>query len=847
MNDFRFALRQLRKSPGFTSLATITLALGIGVNSAIFALINGVVLRSTIPLRPDEVVNVFTVRQNASHDYRQFSHTEYRELRENSDDIFADVAALEFAVAGIGQDQNMRRSFAFLTSENFFSLMGVRPVSGRFYNAEECRPNANVSVVVASYPFWKRMGGRQDFVGSKLQINGQPYTVIGITPDGFSGVSALVAPDVWLPLGVRSQLGSAFGDSESLHDLAQPKNYALNVMARLQSGLNIDAAKSRLAVLGQRLTAIQPSDTDGTREAQIQKPSRFSISTTPQDDGPVTLVGTLLMGMAGAVLIIASLNLANMLLARGTTRAKEIAVRLALGASRWRIVRQLLCEGLLLAICGGVVGLVLSVWCNDLLLHSLARLLGSVSFSFVVNLRPDATVLAVTFLFCVLATLLFSLGPALKTSKADLVHDLKQQMGEPTRTGRFNRFFAPRHISVMAQIALSLMLLFSAGLFFRGALKASGLNPGFEAAGDLVTEFDFSLVKKDPAEARRLIFAAIQRARDLPGVQTAAVGTMLPYGNFTTTRRVMSAREAMPTDSKSPDPGAGALYTATTPGYFDALGVKLLLGRDFTQAEAENKNMPRVAIIDDEMAKKLFPNTDAIGQHIRYTQPPQDGSPGGDMEVIGIVNSHRHDIQTDTLNCRVFVPLAQGYNGNVYLHVRFATKDRHSLIALIPTLRQTLRDIDPDLPILSIAPFSDLMEKGVGLWVVRLGAILFGVFGGIAVLLAVVGVYGVKAYAVACRTREIGIRMALGAHRRDVFALIMRQGVMQTALAVAVGVLLSLAAGRVLAQILYEVSPSDPFALLVSSVMLAAAALLACFLPARRATLVDPIQALRTE
>ena len=847
MNDFRFALRQLRKSPGFTSLAIITLALGIGVNSAIFALINGVVLRSTIPLRPDEVVNVFTVRQNASHDYRQFSHTEYRELRENSDDIFADVAALEFAVAGIGQDQNMRRSFAFLTSENFFSLMGVRPVSGRFYNAEECRPNANVSVVVASYPFWKRMGGRQDFVGSKLQINGQPYTVIGITPDGFSGVSALVAPDVWLPLGVRSQLGSAFGDSESLHDLAQPKNYALNVMARLQSGLNIDAAKSRLAVLGQRLTAIQPSDTDGAREAQIQKPSRFSISTTPQDDGPVTLVGTLLMGMAGAVLIIASLNLANMLLARGTTRAKEIAVRLALGASRWRIVRQLLCEGLLLAICGGVVGLVLSVWCNDLLLHSLARLLGSVSFSFVVNLRPDATVLAVTFLFCVLATLLFSLGPALKTSKADLVHGLKQQMGEPTRTGRFNRFFAPRHISVMAQIALSLMLLFSAGLFFRGALKASGLNPGFEAAGDLVTEFDFSLVKKDPAEARRLIFAAIQRARDLPGVQTAAVGTMLPYGNFTTTRRVMSAREAMPTDPKAPDPGAGALYTATTPGYFDALGVKLLLGRDFTQAEAENKNMPRVAIIDDEMAKKLFPNTDAIGQHIRYTQPPQDGSPGGDMEVIGIVNSHRHDIQTDTLNCRVFVPLAQGYNGNVYLHVRFATKDRHSLIALIPTLRQTLRDIDPDLPILSIAPFSDLMEKGVGLWVVRLGAILFGVFGGIAVLLAVVGVYGVKAYAVACRTREIGIRMALGAHRRDVFALIMRQGVMQTALAVAVGVLLSLAAGRVLAQILYEVSPSDPFALLVSSAMLAAAALLACFLPARRATLVDPIQALRTE
>jgi len=846
LNDIRFALRQLRKSPGFTSLAVITLALAIGVNSAIFALINGVLLHFTIPLRPHEVVNLFTARQNASHDYRPFSHTEYRELRANGGDFFADVAALEFAVAGIGQDQDIRRSFAFLTSENFFSLMGVHPLIGRFYNADECRPDANTPVVVASYAFWKRMGGRQDFVGSNLQINGQSYTVIGITPDGFSGVSAVVAPDVWLPLGVHSRLGSAFSDSETLHDLAEPKSYALNLTARLRPGLNIETAKGRLPILAKRFNAIQPSDAEGARDLQIQTPSRFSISTTPVDDGPITLIGTLIMCMAGAVLIIASLNLANMLLARSTARAKEIAVRLALGASRWRIVRQLLCEGLLLAICGGAVGLVVSVWFNDLLLHSLAQLIGSVNFSLVVNLRPDAMVLAATFLFCLLATLLFSLGPALKTSKADLVHDLKQQVGEPTRTGRFSRFFAPRHVSIMAQIALSLMLLFSAGLFFRGALKASSVNPGFQPAGDLVTEFDFSLVRKDPLEARRLMFAFTQRARELPGVQTAALGTLLPYGNFTTTRRIMSAREALPTDPKAPDPGAGALYTATTPGYFDAIGVKILRGRDFTQAEAENKNMPRVAIIDQEMAKKLFPHADAIGQHIRYTQPPNDGSPN-DMEVVGVVKSHRHDVQTDTLNRRLFVPLAQGYSGNVYLHVRFSTKDRHALVGLIPTLRQTLRNIDSDLPILSIAPFSDLLEKSVGLWVVRLGAELFGVFGGIALLLAVVGVYGVKAYAVACRTREIGIRMALGAHRRDVFGLIMRQGAMQTALAVAVGLLFSLAAGRILAQILYEVSPSDPLALLAASVILAAAALLACFLPARRATLVDPIQALRTE
>src|SRR5216110_3633723 len=263
MNDFRFALRQLCKSPGFASVAIITLALGIGVNSAIFALVNGVVLRPMVPLRPAEVVNIFTARQNTNHDYRQFSHTEYRDLRENGADLFTDVAALEFAVAGIGRDHEMRRSFAFLTSENYFSMMGVQPYRGRFYSAEECKPNANIAVVVASYGFWKRQGSRNDFVGSTLQINGQPYTVIGIAPEGFSGANVLIAPDIWVPIGVRSQLGSAFGDSETMHDLENPKNYAFNLTGRMSSGLTIETAKSRLPVLAQRLSAIQPAGSEG--------------------------------------------------------------------------------------------------------------------------------------------------------------------------------------------------------------------------------------------------------------------------------------------------------------------------------------------------------------------------------------------------------------------------------------------------------------------------------------------------------------------------------------------------------------------------------------------------------
>jgi putative ABC transport system permease protein len=847
IQDFRFAFRQLIKTPGFTAIAVLTLAVAIGVNSAIFALVNSVILRPVVPLRPAEVVNVFTAREGAAHDYRPFSYNEFSALRENSD-VFADVAAMGFGLAGIGREEGMRRSFVFLTSSNFFSLMGVKPAVGRFYDAAECRPDANIPVVVASYPYWKKLGGRADLMGKPLTVNGQTYTLIGVTPDGFAGTNALLAPDLWLPLGMYSQLGSAFSDTSGKMELTAPKNYTLNLVARMSPGLTIDSTKPRLPALAKRLSAIQPSDSTGARGLQIQKPSRFSISTTPSDDGPVGLIGVLLLAMAGAVLLIACLNLANMLLARGANRSKEIALRLALGASRWRIVRQLLCEGMFLALAGGALGLFISLWSNGLLLGSLGSLFGAMNFSIVVHLRPDLTVLAITFLICLVATILFSLGPALKASRADLVNDLKQQVGEPAHVGRLNRFFAPRHLLVMAQIALSLTLLFSAGLFFRGALKAGGFNPGFDRHGAISAEMDFTLGRQDEEAARRTMFAAVHRVRTLPGVRAAALTTMLPYGNLTNARRVMRLDEAAvaKTDPNAPEPGASGLFTAVTPGWFDAIGVRLLRGRDFTDTEAENKDSPKVLIIDETMAKKLFPNRDALGQHLRYTLPPSDGSPN-DFTIVGIVSEHRHEVLDSEVPRRVFAPLAQAYSGGVILQVRLARDDRAVVAAMIPTIRQTLQGVDPAMPILRIEPFENIVEKNVGLWAIRFAAILFGIFGGIALLLAVVGVYGVKAYAVARRTREIGIRMALGADRGDVFALIMKQGALQTAFALGIGLLLALGLGRVLAQMLYQVSPSDPVALLASSVMLGSAALLACFLPARRAMRVTPMTALRTE
>ncbi|MGH7938139.1 MAG: FtsX-like permease family protein, partial [Bryobacteraceae bacterium] len=343
-------------------------------------------------------------------------------------------------------------------------------------------------------------------------------------------------------------------------------------------------------------------------------------------------------------------------------------------------------------------------------------------------------------------------------------------------------------------------------------------------------------------------FAVLHRVQELPGVKTAALTTMLPYGNITNARRIMRLDEAAlaKTDPKAASAGVGGLFTAITPGWYGAIGVRILRGRNFTENEAEHKGGPKVMMIDETMAKKLFPKSDALGQHVRYTTAPADGSPN-DFTIVGIVAKHRHEVLGGEIRSRIFVPLAQAYNGGVTLQVRLNRDDRAAVAAMIPTVRQTLREIDPAMPVLRIEPFENIVDKNVGLWAVRFGAVLFGIFGGIALLLAVVGVYGVKAYAVARRTREIGIRMALGADRRDVFALIMKQGALQTAFALGIGLLLALALGRVLAQMLYQVSPMDPIALITSSLLLGAAALLACFLPARRAMRVSPMTALRTE
>ncbi len=844
MNDLKFALRQLAKSPGFTAVAVLTLALAIGVNSSVLSIVNGVMLRPTISHDRGQIVDVFTGRQQAARDFRQFSHEEFTALRSEGP-VFADLAAIAFGQVGLSRDDAVRRSFAFMVSENYFDLRGVQPLAGRFFSATESQPNANIPVAVASHALWQRYGGRPDFVGSTLRVNDRATTIIGIAPAGFGNGNALVAPELWLPLGTY-RVFAAFSDNPALADLSHPRNFTLNLVGRLHPDLTAEGAALRLPDYAARINALHPDEASGPRDIVLNPPARFSISTSPENEDGMGAVSTLLLAMSGAVLLIASLNLANMLLARGTARSREIAIRLSLGATRARVIRQLLVEGLLLALAGGTGGLLLSLWTGDLTVRSMAGLFGSMNFSLIVDLTPDFTVVATTFLLCLVATLVFSLGPALRSTRLNLVEDLKQQAGDPAMHGRWNRFFAPRHCLVMAQVSLSLMLLFGAGLFTRAALKASGLDFGFDPRHSAVAELDYSLGDLNQASSQDLYRRITERAAALPGVSAAGLTSLEPLGNTTSTRRVVRADQPTVVPAGEEQVSQSGIFAAITPGYLEALGVRLLQGRDFSPTEAADRSAPAVCIVDELMARALFPEGNALGQRIRYTTAPADGAPA-ELEIVGIVNAHRHDVFSRQIRRHLYVPLAQVYSPNLFLHVRLNDQGTDRTAAFLPELRREILAIDPTAPLLQLTTFRDFADRNVGLWIVRLGAVLFGTFGVLALLLATIGVYAVKAYAVARRTREIGIRMALGALPGDVFALIMRQGILQTAFAIAVGLILALLAGRALASMLYEVSPTDLPSLAVAVGALTLAALLACWLPARRATRVSPLVALRSE
>ncbi len=824
--DLRYAFRQLAKSPGFTAVAVVTLALGIGVNAAMFGFVRTMFLRPLAQEKRGHLAALYTSDAQAAANFRAFSFAEFSALGE-ANGIFSDLGAMVFEHGAVGRNDAVKRSLLCFVSGSYFQLLGVQPLAGRFFSAEEGRPNAGLPVAVAHYSFWQRLGAPADFVGSEIQVNGHSFTVIGIAPAGFGGLHASIGPDVWLPLGAMPRA------VVRADDLLDPRTFRLSLFAALQPGLSLEAARAQLGVLEGRLNVL--AGTGDPRRLALTPPPHFSLgNNSPADENFLAPFAALSLGLSATVLVVACLNLANMLLARGAVRQKEIAVRLSLGATRGRIVRQLLVEALVLAVIGGVCGLLTASWSGQLARNLAGSFFGESAFAFNVHSEGiDLVALFVTGLFCVVATLVFALVPALRVTRLNLVDDLKRQGGEPAARGNWSRFFSLGHCLVMGQIALAVMLLFSAALFVRGAVTAAERAPGFTTAGELVFNFDYGFEGSSGTPIARKQEALLARALATPGVAHAALASAVPY-NF----ELNHHRVFVPGAARSLAADAGE--TDVSRGYFQTLGIPLLRGRDFTASENLVGSRPLVAIIDDQLARALFGSTDPLGRNVTTDDPAE-----GQFQIIGVVRSPHDGIMEDAAPRRLYRPLGQIRRPDTYLHVQTTTPA--AMPAVLDRLRRELRMADPDTPLLLAKPLATFVEKNINLLLLRLAAIAFGVFGFISLLLAVVGVYGVKSYAVATRTRELGIRLALGARPGDVMSLVLRQGILQTALGVTIGLTLALLAGQALSKMLYRVSPLDPLALGIAAGLIALAALGACFIPARRATKVDPMVALRCE
>ncbi len=845
LNEIRHAFRTLRRSPGFTMVAIFTLSLAIGANTSLFSMVHNLLLKPLVPAAPAPVVNIYNGNGERERDYRAFSWAELEAMQEPNE-VFQEVGAFGITLAGIStQGTEMKRMMAFFATDNLLSVIGQAPQHGRFFNTIENQPGSGEPVVVIAHDLWQSLGGSEVILGTTIKLNHQPFTVIGVTAPHVSLGNALLGPGVWLPFGMRDQLGSPFDNNDST-PLGDPRNHSIMLMGRLQSGLSIEAADNLLAPLDQRLAAIESDPIKGGRQLEVHKPSRLSISTVPADDGPIVLIGALMLGLSGIVLFIACLNLANMMLARGSARRQEMAIRLALGASRWRVLRQLLVEGLMLSLAGGVGGLLLSLWSVDLLLHSARGMFTTMNFSFALDPSPDAALILATLGFCVFATLLFSLVPALKISRPDVLPALKIQDASETNRGGLRGFFSARNCLVMAQIALSLVMIVSAGLFFRGALNASGMQLGFDADGIAFAEVDYSLSRTDAAVARQNFLRMQESALALPAVTDAGLTNLLPYGAVSNSIRLIPAAAPISPAEDEAVTGFSGIYSAISDGYFSSLGVTILQGRDFTPLEVSDPEAPPVVIIDERMAASLFPDGNALGQRVRRTFNRADGS-NPEMEIVGICAPFRHQVLGEIASRRLVVPLASAEVTSIFMVTRARSQEREAAVALLPMLRRSIQQVDPAAPLIQLQPLRDHVDKNIGFWVTRLGATLFGVFAAVALLMAVIGVYGVKAYLVARRSREIGIRMALGAKPRDIFNLVMSQGIAQTGVGLGVGLLLSLGVGQALSSMLFRVSPFDQLTFIASASLLAVSTLAACFLPARRATRVDPMIALRTD
>jgi macrolide transport system ATP-binding/permease protein len=816
--DLRFAFRSLSNSPWFAALAVVTLALGIAVNTSVFSIINGFLLRP-MPVPHPEQIAVLALQQNGDKDLQKFSYPDYLDLRDQSASV-GDLIAYRITLGGLTADNRGDHCIATRVTGNYFSTLGLQPALGRLILPTEGQTPGADPVLVLGYSYWqKRFAGDVSILGKQVEMNGHPLTIVGVTPQKFHGTYSIIDSDLYLPLSANI----GYKNEKQVEETwTHREERSLSLMARLKPGVDLKQAQASLNVVAQRLAEQHPDTDKGLAvrafPEQLARPD-------PDPENSLPSISIAFLALAALVLLVACFNVTNVLLVRATARQREMAIRAALGAGRMRLVRQYLTESLLLAVFGAAGGMLLTYWAT--------RFLSSIPLGTDLPIQlkfvPDVRVYLFALGAALVTGLIVGVFPALRVARRDVssvLHD-----GARGSSGGRRRQIV-RGSLVVAQVAGSLVLLIVAGLFVRSLGKAQTIYLGLNPANVLDFSLDVQQVGYQEAQGRAFYRDLDSRLRALPGVVSVAQAFSVPLG-------VMSADDPVNVAGHPVAPGQQpptVQYNMISPAYFDTLRIPVHQGRVFT--EADNEKAPSVAIINQAMAKKFWPDQNPLGKRFSTKN-----ASGPFIEIIGVVQDGKYKGVVEDPQPHFYLPLSQSYMPLRTIHIRSSVSPE----TLSTQVQSQVRELAPNLAISELQTMDQALQGLNGFLFFRLGAQLTGAMGLLGLVLAVVGVYSVASYAAAQRTQEIGIRMAIGATPGDILKMVLRQGFGIVAIGLLVGLAAAFAGTRLLGDLFYGVRPSDPVTYASVATLLLAVALLACWIPARRATRVSPTVALRFE
>jgi predicted permease len=815
IQDLRYAARMLAKTPGFTAVAILTLALGIGANTAIFSMVNSFLLRP-MPVKDPEQITALAFQQKKGSLQNTFSIPEFEDIRRDTSAAFSDVLAFQFGAGGITIDGKTQPMMVNYVSGNYFTLLGLQPELGRFIEPSEGDPSVANPVLVLGYNYWKtRLGADPSIVGKTVLYDGHPITVIGVARREFHGAYSLLDAQGYLPLGMMNV------DSNYPKDMVTNRELRnLVPFGRLRAGVQLREAQSVLQVVSERMSKQNPKSEEGMTIRAF--PERLS-RPQPDPDNTIVKIATLFLILAALVLLLACVNVANFLLVRATVRQREMAIRAAMGGSRARLIRQLLTESVLLALGGGLAGVLLGVWGSSFL----SSIHLQTTLPVVVDFQVDWRVFLYGFAAALATGVCVGMVPAVRASNGHMLEVIRE--GGRTMTAGHSWL---RSGLVVAQVGGSLMLLIVAGLMARSLAHVRRSNLGFNPRHVLNLTLDPNEIGYNKEQGLAFYKQLIERVESIPGVQSASVAFSVPLGYFNDGDSLeIPGYQGAPGEAP---PSLG--YNPVSPDYFRTLGIALLQGRAFDSRDVEGAQP--VAIVNEAMAAQFWPKENPIGREFKMV-----GDRAHSMRVVGVVKDSRMSNLAGPMSPYFFVPFAQQYSSLATLQVRSVSDPA----AMAEPLRREIASLAPSMPIFEVREMEQSLETLNGFLVFELAAGLAGALGFLGLILAVVGVFGVISFSVSQRTHELGIRMALGAGSRSVLQMILRQGALIVAVGLGLGILLALGMGRLVGNFLEGVSPFDPLTYVCVTLSLAAVALLASYVPARRATRVDPMVALRYE